>query len=88
MEAKRQKREATIGIYIGDNKDFYHTLTNDKEAIEAKFEGSVIWKEANKAARLYLSKLLDLDNEESWQDVFKWYCENAILFKEIIKKYL
>ena len=88
LEAKRQKREATIGIYIGDNKDFYNTLTNDKEAIEAKFEGSVIWKEANKAARLYLSKLLDLDNEESWQDVFKWYCENAILFKEIIKKYL
>lgn len=88
LEAKRQKREATIGIYISDNKDFYRTLTSDKDAIEAKLEGYVVWKEANKAARFYLTKPLDFDNEDSWQDVFKWYCENAILLKSIIKKYL
>ena len=88
LEAKRQKKEATIGIYIGDNKDFYRTLTSDKDTIESKLEGSVVWKEANKAARFYLTKILDFDNEDSWEEIFKWYCENAILLKALIKKYL
>lgn len=88
LEAKRQKREATIGIYIGDNKDFYRTLTCDKNAIEQKLNGEVVWKEANKAARFYLTKTIDFDNEDSWEDIFMWYCENALLLKSVIKKYL
>ena len=89
LEARgRQKKEATIGIYISDNKDFFHKLLNDKKYIESKFNSPLIWKEADKASRIFITKSMDFDDENTWVETYKWYCDNAILIKSLIKQYI
>ena len=88
LEAKKQKQEATVGIYIYDDKDLYHKIESDKQAIETAINSTLHWTEAKKASRFYETKSFDMNDPSSWEDVFKWFMEKCFLFKKVVQKYL
>lgn len=88
LEAKKQKQEATVGLYISDDKDLYHDIKADKAEIEQALKTNLEWKEANKASRFYATKTLDMSNTDTWIDIFKWFIDNCLIIKKVIQKYL
>lgn len=88
LEAKKQKQEATVGIYIYDDKELYHKIESDKQAIETAINSTLHWTEAKKASRFYETKSFDMNDPSSWEEVFKWFMEKCLLFKKVVQKYL
>ncbi|MDE6268396.1 MAG: DUF4268 domain-containing protein [Muribaculaceae bacterium] len=88
LEAKKQKQEATVGIYIYEDKSLYHKIESDKHAVEIALNSNLHWTEAKKASRFYESKSFDMADSSTWEEVFKWYIEKCIVLKKIIQKYL
>lgn len=88
LEAKKQKQEATVGIYIYEDKSLYHKIESDKQAVEIALNSNIHWTEAKKASRFYESKSFDMADSSTWEEVFKWYIEKCIVLKKIIQKYL
>lgn len=88
LEAKKQKQEATVGLYISDDKELFHEIETDKSYIETALNTKLEWKEANKACRFYASKTLDMSNTDSWEDIFKWFIDNCHIIKKTIQKYI
>ena len=88
LEAKKQKQEATVGIYIYEDKSLYHKIESDKQAVEIALNSNLHWTEAKKASRFYESKSFDMADSSTWEEVFKWYIEKCIVLKNIIQKYL
>lgn len=88
LEAKRQKQEATVGLYIQDDKYLFDSLFADKATIEADFGEPLEWTEASKARRIYAVRSFDLTDTSCWQDIFKWYIEKSIVIKKTVQKYL
>lgn len=48
LEAKKQKQEATVGIYIYEDKSLYHKIESDKQAVEIALNSNLHWTEAKK----------------------------------------
>lgn len=88
LEAKKQKQEATVGLYISDDKDLYHEIKADRDEIETILKTKLEWKEANKACRFYAAKELDMTDSVKWPEIFKWYIDNCISIRKLIQKYL
>ena len=88
MEAKKQKQEATVGIYIYDDKSLYHKIESDKQTVETALNSSLHWTEAKKASRFYETKSFDMSDPTTWEEVFKWYVEKCIILKKTVQKYL
>lgn len=85
---KKQKQEATVGIYVYDDKELYHIIESDKLAIETAINSALHWTEAKKASRFYETKSFDMNDFASWEEVFKWFMEKCLLFKKVVQKYL
>lgn len=88
LEAKKLKQEATVGIYISDDKPLYHTFEADKTVIESNMKCQLQWTEAKKAARFYAIKSIDMNDTSTWQEIFRWFIDNCILLKKTTQKYL
>lgn len=88
LEAKKQKQEATVGIYIDDDKVLYLKFESDKQSIETAMNSSLQWTQATKASRFFEIKSFDMTNSSSWEEVFKWYIEKCIILKKTVQKYL
>ena len=87
LEAKKQKGEATVGIYIPDDKQLYSDFLKHKTEIAAALgvaEKDIEWKDAAKATRFYLKNTFDMTDSSQWIAVFKWYIENCLTIKKLI----
>ena len=87
LEAKKQKGEATVGIYIPDDKQLYTDLLKHKTEIAAALgvaENDIEWKDASKATRFYLKKNFDMTDSSQWIEIFKWYIENCLAIKKLM----
>lgn len=51
-------------------------------------EKDIEWKDASKATRFYLKKTFDMSDTAQWIDVFKWYIENCLAIKKLIRSIL
>ncbi len=88
LEAKPQKKEATVGLYIPDDKELYQRFLADKDAIEDALGDKATWKEASKSTRFFISIDIQMKDQSTWDSIFKWICDNAINVKNIVKPYL
>ncbi len=87
LEAKKQKNEATVGIYIPDDKQLYNDFLKHKAEIAVALgvsERDIEWKDASKATRFYLKKSFDMTDSAQWPSVFKWYISNCQSIKSLI----
>lgn len=88
LTVNSQSREAAAGIYIPDNKDFFHSFDNKRKEWEDALGCGFHWTEANKATRFFTTRKFDLDKTSEWDEVFAWFCDITPRIKANIYKYL
>ncbi len=89
--AQVQKRnELTVELSIKEDKFLYHTLLENKTAIEADAGLSFDWRElpARKASRIVIGKKVSFDDRAQWNDQFDWIIDVMIKMKRSFQKYI
>lgn len=83
-----QRSEIGIEVYIDNNKDIYDLFYKNREIIEEKTGLKYKWQRLDdkKASRIKAIKKCDVNNQEEWEEGFKWFCENALKIKEEFNK--
>lgn len=76
-------------LYINDNKELFHKLLDQKDAIESALSEKLDWKElpAKKASRIILSAQGDYENIEEREKYFEWFQQKAEKFREVFPRY-
>ena len=72
-------------LYIGDDKEWFDKLYEDKNEIERKIEDGLEWQRLDdkKASRAKLARDFEFDQQEKWPDYFDWLRNKAEIFKEV-----
>lgn len=86
-----QKRKALeVEIYVNEDKELFHSLHANKNAIEEELGFKLNWRELpeRKASRIVLSKKVELDNQDEWQSQFEWLVDVCPKMKKVFKKYI
>ena len=89
IEAKKQKGEATVGIYIPEDKELYNSFFTHKSQLATTLgcsESEIVWtgSDSKKASRFYLTKEIDMTDAKQWPTIFKWYISNCIAIKKLL----
>ncbi len=86
----QQKGIISAEIYIGDDKELYSKLYNDKTTIEEEMDMKLDWREqpTSKASKIIAKKTVDFDNKENWKEQFDWIMDVTAKMKNAFKKYL
>lgn len=79
------KKEIRIETWISDNKDLYDYLESQKEVIEKELGYSLNWERLDdkKASRISISKKIDINKEENWDEAIDWHLEKAVEFYNV-----
>jgi hypothetical protein len=86
-----QKRsELDVELYIDEDKELFHALLQNKEAIEQECGFSLDWRELpqRKASRIVVWKTVDFGDKEQWETQFDWVIGVMLKMKDAFKKYL
>lgn len=83
-----QRSEIGIEVYIDNNKDIYYLFYKNREIIEEKTGLKYKWQRLDdkKASRIKAIKKCDVNNQEEWEERFKWFCENALIIKIVFNR--
>lgn len=70
---------------IRDNKDLYDYLESQKEVIEKELGYSLNWERLDdkKASRISISKKIDINKEENWDEAIDWHLKRAVEFYKV-----
>jgi hypothetical protein len=83
-----QKKLIYADIYFHDDKPSYEQFKKYSKEIEAELGTEVVWREAAKDCRIFVSKNGDIKKDAAhWQDCFDWFCDMGIKLKDITSKY-
>jgi len=85
LVVKKTEKLVKAGIYIPNDKNTYSLLSNHKEEIDKLFKSEIVWKEKLPAFIFVTRPFEDFDNMESQNEIFKWLCDTALQWKDIIK---
>ena len=79
------KKEIRIETWISDNKDLYDYLESQKEVIEKELGYSLNCERLDdkKASRISISKKIDINKEENWDEAIDWHLEKAVEFYNV-----
>ncbi|HTV48306.1 MAG TPA: DUF4268 domain-containing protein [Phycisphaerae bacterium] len=80
----------TSEIWIANNKELFHHLFDQKNKIEAELNEQLEWMELpeRKASRIKISIRGDFEDQNKWEDYFKWLLKEAEKFQKVFPKYL
>ena len=83
-----QRNEIGIEVYIDNNKDIYDIFYENKEILEERTDLKYKWQrlEGKKASRIKSIKKCNIENQEEWEEAFKWFCDNALIIKKEFNK--
>jgi len=76
-------------LLIAKDKELFYKLEEFKDDIENQL-GKLDWQalEGKKSSRIKMLTDFDIENENGWNDGFKWMIENADRFKDVFVRYL
>ena len=88
LNVNTQKKEIRNEIWIRDSKDLYDYLESQKEEIEKDLGYSLVWERLDdkKASYIAISKKIDINNEENWDESISWQLEKAVEFFNVFSK--
>lgn len=90
LDIRTQKKCIESEIYFHGNKEIFESLKEQRYEIE-KFIGEKLeWRSAAKDCRIVAIKNnVDVRKEtDKWSENFDWYCEMALKFYDVIKKFI
>lgn len=85
-----KRNELYVELYINEDKELFHTLLENKKAIEDAAGLSFDWRELpeRKASRIIIGKEADLSDKTQWNTQFDWLIDVMLKIKKSFKKYL
>ena len=89
--AQIQKRdELDVELYISEEKDLFHSLFDNKDAIESDAGLTFDWRELleRKASRIVIEKNVTFGDKSQWNTQFDWLIDVMVKMKKAFKKYL
>ena len=87
MEVHFQKNDINAWLYIPDNKNIYTSLLDNKKEIEGFLGATVEWRNAKKASRFLISKSLDINYSDKWDEACDWLRDMCLKIKMIVNKF-
>lgn len=86
---RKKEKCVKTGIYIPNDKDSFSDLYSHKQEIENIFDSELEWNEGKKrASSVFLIKQFDDFETTTGQNIiFKWLCNTALMWKDVIKNY-
>ncbi len=87
MTINTLKNVITTGIYIRDDKSIYESFKQFAADIEKEIGSPIVWREANKACRIYVTFQMDVKDRNEWNKGYAWLCSMDLKIKDIIRKY-
>lgn len=90
MSQVRRTGNLVVEWYIFDDKELYQKFYVHKESIENTMKMQLEWNELpeKKASRILVSKQVDFDNKNEWNEQFEWLMDTTMKMKKVFKKYL
>ena len=86
----QKRNELDVELYIREDKDLFHSLLRNKEAIEADAGLTFDWRELpeRKASRIVSEKKVDLNDKTQWDAQFDWLINSMLRMKKAFTKFL
>ena len=83
-----QRNEVGVEVYINNNKKTYDLFYENKDNIEESTNLKYKWQRLDnkKASRIKVIRKCNVENQEEWEDAFKWFCDNAVIMKKEFNK--
>jgi len=84
------KNELHARLYIPNDKNFFHSFHDNKEAIEAVANLNFVWDEKpdRNVTTVGIAKEVSLDDKNAWQEQFDWLIDVMIKIKKSFTCYL
>jgi hypothetical protein len=83
-----RENKVRIGVRIKYNKELYMKFFAQKENIAQFLSCTLKWRETSKGGVFQTLRDANINEGSSgWDSSFDWYCETAILFKQMLKKF-
>ena len=84
--AIEQQKRLNVGFYISESKELYEFFETKKEIIAENLNTSLEWRKATKAYRIITNFDGDINDKNSWNNLFDWLMETALKFKAVLQK--
>ena len=86
----QKRNELILELYIDNSKELFHQLYEHKSEIEADLGFELDWRELpeKKASRILITKKVNFNNRNKWQEQFDWLIEKTLKMRAAFKKYL
>ena len=86
----QKRNELILELYIDNSKELFHQLYEHKREIEADLGFELDWRELpeKKASRILITKKVNFNNRNKWQEQFDWLIEKTLKMRAAFKKYL
>lgn len=80
----------TVELYIGNDKELFHSLYEHRMEIETESGLKLDWRELphRKASRILIEKKFELTNTSQWNTQFEWVVDVMLRMKKAFKKYI
>ena len=90
VDQLRKHGTLAVELYIDDDKDLFHALFAQKDAIEADSGLTFDWRELpeRKASRIVIERAADFDDKGSWDEQFDWIADTLRKMRRAFKKHL
>ena len=86
----QKRNELILELYIDNSKELFHQLYEHKTEIENDLGFDLDWRELpeKKASRILITKKVNFNNRNKWQEQFDWLIEKILKMRAAFKKYL
>lgn len=82
-----KKNTINAGIYINDNKDLYNNFYDNRDKIEKILNNNLHWNEGNKDGRFFISKSVNILDNNNWEECFQWFCDNINILYDVYQEF-
>lgn len=86
MTVNSQKCILTAGVYINDDKSLLEKFQSQEELLKKELDSEIVWRDAKKASRFYISTPFDISDSSAWDNGFAWLQETTCKIKKLIKQ--
>ena len=86
----QRRDELDVELYISGDKELFHSLLQNKDAIETDSGLVFDWRELpdRKASRILIEKNVAFGDKNQWNEQFDWLIDVMVKMKRAFKKYI
>lgn len=91
IDLVNKEHRVRVGFWIGDNKELFDSLYQNREAIESDFGNELVWDRLdNKKASFVCTyiKGLDFRKQDNYPDLMQQIIDTVVKLRDVIKKHL